>query len=149
MSMKDTLKKAKIEAMKAKDKARLAPLNLVLADVQNLEISTKAEASDEDVLRIIQKGVKTRRETAGLYRGKGVEDKALIEEAEADYLSTFLPRSASDEDYDHAVSEAMDEVHPDSVKDMGRVVKAARTRLAGLTFDGGRLAGMVKERLSA
>ena len=73
MSMKDTLKKAKIAAMKAKDKAKLNPINLTLADIQNLEIANGHEATDEEVLKVIQKGVKTRRETAKLY-----EDLSLI-----------------------------------------------------------------------
>ena len=66
MSMKDTLKKAKIAAMKAKDKAKLNPINLTLADIQNLE-------------------------TAKLYEDKGLADKAAPETAEADFLETFLP----------------------------------------------------------
>lgn len=76
MSMKDTLKKAKIAAMKAKDKAKLNPINLTLADIQNLEIANGHEATDEEVLKVIQKGVKTRRETAKLYEDKGLADKA-------------------------------------------------------------------------
>lgn len=55
MSMKDTLKKAKIAAMKAKDKAKLNPINLTLADIQNLEIANGHEATDEEVLKVIQK----------------------------------------------------------------------------------------------
>ena len=91
MSMKDTLKKAKIAAMKAKDKAKLNPINLTLADIQNLEIANGHEATDEEVLKVIQKGVKTRRETAKLYEDKGLADKAAPETAEADFLETFLP----------------------------------------------------------
>lgn len=79
MSMKDTLKKAKIAAMKAKDKAKLNPINLTLADIQNLEIANGHEATDEEVLKVIQKGVKTRRETAKLYEDKGLADKAAPE----------------------------------------------------------------------
>ena len=85
MSMKDTLKKAKIAAMKAKDKAKLNPINLTLADIQNLEIANGHEATDEEVLKVIQKGVKTRRETAKLYEDKGLADKAAPETAEADF----------------------------------------------------------------
>ena len=81
MSMKDTLKKAKIAAMKAKDKAKLNPINLTLADIQNLEIANGHEATDEEVLKVIQKGVKTRRETAKLYEDKGLADKAAPETA--------------------------------------------------------------------
>ena len=95
MSMKDTLKKAKIAAMKAKDKAKLNPINLTLADIQNLEIANGHEATDEEVLKVIQKGVKTRRETAKLYEDKGLADKAAPETAEADFLETFLPAAAS------------------------------------------------------
>ena len=141
MSMKDTLKKAKIAAMKAKDKAKLNPINLTLADIQNLEIANGHEATDEEVLKVIQKGVKTRRETAKLY-----EDKGLA--AEADFLETFLPAAASDEDYAKAVADAVAEVNPAGPKDMGRVVKAARAALAGKTIDGGKLAGLVKAELN-
>lgn len=144
MSMKDTLKKAKIAAMKAKDKAKLNPINLTLADIQNLEIANGHEATDEEVLKVIQKGVKTRRETAKLYEDKGLADKAAPETAEADFLETFLPAAASDEDYADAVAE----VNPAGPKDMGRVVKAARAALAGKTIDGGKLAGLVKAELN-
>lgn len=112
MSMKDTLKKAKIAAMKAKDKAKLNPINLTLADIQNLEIANGHEATDEEVLKVIQKGVKTRRETAKLYEDKGLADKAAPETAEADFLETFLPAAASDEDYAKAVADAVAEVNP-------------------------------------
>ena len=142
MSMKDTLKKAKIAAMKAKDKAKLNPINLTLADIQNLEIANGHEATDEEVLKVIQKGVKTRRETAKL------ADKAAPETAEADFLETFLPAAASDEDYAKAVADAVAEVNPAGPKDMGRVVKAARAALAGKTIDGGKLAGLVKAELN-
>ena len=147
MSMKDTLKKAKIAAMKAKDKAKLNPINLTLADIQNLEIANGHEATDEEVLKVIQKGVKTRRETAKLYEDKGLADKAAPETAEADFLETFLP-AASDEDYAKAVADAVAEVNPVGPKDMGRVVKAARAVLAGKTIDGGKLAGLVKAELN-
>ena len=142
MSLKDTLKKAKISAMKAKDKAKLNPINLTLADIQNLEIA------DEEILKVIQKGVKTRRETAKLYEDKGLSDKAAPETAEADYLETFLPAAAGDEDYATAIAAAVAEVNPAGPKDMGRVMKAARAALAGKTIDGGRLAGLIKAELA-
>ena len=123
MSMKDTLKKAKIAAMKAKDKAKLNPINLTLADIQNLEIANGHEDT-------------------------GLADKAAPETAEADFLETFLPAAASDEDYAKAVADAVAEVNPAGPKDMGRVVKAARAALAGKTIDGGKLAGLVKAELN-
>ena len=93
-------------------------------------------------------GVKTRRETAKLYEDKGLADKAAPETAEADFLETFLPAAASDEDYAKAVADAVAEVNPAGPKDMGRVVKAARAALAGKTIDGGKLAGLVKAELN-
>ena len=98
--------------MKAKDKAKLNPINLTLADIQNLEIANGHEATDEEALKVIQKGVKTRRETAKLYEDKGLADKAAPETAEADFLETFLPAAASDEDYAKAVADAVAEVNP-------------------------------------
>ena len=99
------------------------------------------------MLKVIQKGVKTRRETAKLYEDKGLADKAAPETAEADYLETFLPAGATDEDYAKAVAGAVAEVQPAGPKDMGRVIKAARAALEGKTIDGGRLAGLVKAEL--
>lgn len=148
MSLKDTLKKAKISAMKAKDKAKLNPINLTLADIQNLEIANGHAATDEEILKVIQKGVKTRRETAKLYEDKGLSDKAAPETAEADYLETFLPAAAGDEDYATAIAAAVAEVNPAGPKDMGRVMKVARAALAGKTIDGGRLAGLIKAELA-
>ena len=90
MSMKDTLKKAKIAAMKAKDKAKLNPINLTLADIQNLEIANGHEATDEEVLKVIQKGVKTRRETAKLYEdGEKFLGLARAENGEFKYVKSF------------------------------------------------------------
>lgn len=74
--------------------------------------------------------------------------KAAPETAEADFLETFLPAAASDEDYAKAVADAVAEVNPAGPKDMGRVVKAARAALAGKTIDGGKLAGLVKAELN-
>ena len=73
---------------------------------------------------------------------------AVPETAEADFLETFLPAAASDEDYAKAVADAVAEVNPAGPKDMGRVVKAARAALAGKTIDGGKLAGLVKAELN-
>ena len=142
MSMKDALKKAKIAAMKAKDKAKLNPINLTLADIQNLEIANGHGATDEEVLKVIQKGVKTRRETAKLYEDKGLAT------CSAGCRDPSLPAAASDEDYAKAVADAVAEVNPAGPKDMGRVVKAARAALAGKTIDGGKLAGLVKAELN-
>lgn len=63
-----------------------------MADIQNLEIANGHEATDEEVLKVIQKGVKTRRETAKLYEDKGLADKAAPETAEADFLETSCRR---------------------------------------------------------
>ena len=148
MSMKDTLKKAKIAAIKSQGQGQAQPDQPDVADIQNLEIANGHEATDEEVLKVIQKGVKTRRETAKLYEDKGLADKAAPETAEADFLETFLPAAASDEDYAKAVADAVAEVNPAGPKDMGCVVKAARAALAGKTIDGGKLAGLVKAELN-
>ena len=100
------------------------------------------------MLKVIQKGGKTRRETAKLYEDKGLADKAAPETAEADFLETFLPAGATDEDYAKAIADAMAEVQPVGPKDMGRVIKAARAALEGKTIDGGKLAGLVKAELN-
>ena len=148
MSIYDDLKAAKIKARKERNKLLLRPLDLVLGDLHNLEIERKGkELSDADVISVLQKAVKTRQESAGIYESAGSHDKALIERGEADYLSTFIPREAPDEVYADAVQSAIDTVKPTSAKDMGKVIKEARSRMGDRVFDGKRLAGMVKAAL--
>lgn len=147
-TLKETLKQAKIRAMKERDRARLNPLNLVLAEVQILEIDRHRDATDEEVQHIIEKGIRVRRDTARLYLDRGLEEKAAPEIFEASYLETFLPRIATDEDYENAVKVAMLTEHADSLRDMGAVIRAARRLLAGSSFDGRRLSDLVRERLA-
>lgn len=134
--------------MKERDRARLNPLNLVLAEIQNMEIDKHRDATDEEVRHIVEKGVRVRRDTARLYEKRGVPAKAEEENLEADYLEMFLPRAATDEDYGNAVENAMLVVRPQSAKDMGVVIREARRLLADVTFDGKRLAVLVRERLA-
>ncbi len=98
--------------MKAKDKAKLNPINLTLADIQNLRSPTVTSDRTRKCSRSSRRGVKTRRETAKLYEDKGLADKAAPETAEADFLETFLPAAASDEDYAKAVADAVAETRP-------------------------------------
>lgn len=148
MSIYDDLKAAKIEALKERNKLILKPLNLVLGDLHNLEIERRGkELSDADVIAVLQKAVKTRKESAGIYQSVGSYDKAMIEQGEASYLVTFIPREVPDEVYADVVQSAIDTVKPTSMKDMGKVIKEARARMGGRVFDGKRLADMVKTAL--
>ena len=148
MSIYDDLKAAKIDARKNRNKLYLKPLDLVLGDLHNLEIERKGKKlGDADVISVLQKAVKTRVESAGIYESAGSMDKAAVERSEAEYLSTFIPREAPDEVYADAVQSAIDTVKPASMKDMGKVIKEARAVMGLRVFDGKRLADMVKAAL--
>ena len=106
MSMKDTLKKAKIAAMKAKDKAKLNPINLTLADIQNLEIANGHEATDEEVLKVIQKASRPVVRPPNCTKTRDWRTRPLPKPPRPISWKPFLPAAASDEDYAKAVADA-------------------------------------------
>ena len=107
------------------------------------------KALDEsEAIAVLNTLVKQRKDSVEQFRNGGREEMAQKEEAEIKIIEEYLPAAASEEDIRHAIEEAVQETGAASIKDMGRVMKAAMARLAGKTADGGRVSQMVKEKLS-
>ena len=136
------------QAMLAKEAQRLAALRAVKAAILLEKTSGVAhELTDADVVKIMQKLVKQRKESAQLYKEAGREELAANELAEAGFIEVFLPKQLSAEELKAKLTEIIAEVGAQSPADMGKVMGVATKRLAGLA-DGREISAAVKQLLS-
>jgi uncharacterized protein YqeY len=103
---------------------------------------------EPEALAVLTTLVKQRKDSIEQFRNGGREELAQKEEAEIKVIQEYLPAAASEDDVRRAIEEAVQETGATSIKDMGKVMKAALARLAGKTADGSRVSQMVKEKLS-
>jgi hypothetical protein len=146
MSLKDKITEDMKAAMRAKETARLGTVRLLLAAMKQKEVDERVELSDADVLSIIEKMVKQRRESIAQYEKAARQDLADAEKAEIAVLQGYLPQQLSEAEVADAVAAAIKESGADGMKDMGKVMGLLKSRLAGRT-DMGKLSGLVKAKL--
>ena len=148
MSLQEKIMDKMKEAMKTKDKVALESLRAIKSEL--LLIQTKSAASEEltqdDEIKLLQKLVKQRKDSAVIYKEQGREDLAEPELAQVEVISQFLPVQMSDEDVKNAVAEIIKTVGATSMKDMGNVMAEASKQLAGKT-DGKSISTAVKKLL--
>jgi hypothetical protein len=135
-------------AMRAKDQPRLSAVRLLLAAMKQKEVDERVELADADVLAIIEKMIKQRRESIAQYESAGRKDLVGVEQFELKVLSEYLPQQLSEAEIAEAISAVLAESGAAGVKDMGKVMALLRPRLAGRA-DMGKVSGLVKARLSA
>jgi len=140
------------KAMRDKDSARLSTLRLINAAIKDRDIAARGEGkedgvADDEVLGIMGKMVKQRKDTAKTYEEAGRLDLAERELAEIGVIEEFLPRKLSDEEVRAAVDAAVVETGASSIRDMGRVMGALKAKYTG-QMDFGAVGPMVKDRLS-
>jgi uncharacterized protein YqeY len=145
--IRDELKTALVAAMKSGDKASVATLRLIQSAVKNrdIELRTGSAPADDDALvtEVLQKMIKQRRESVGLYRQGGREELAAQEESEIAVIKRFLPAQLSDEEAQAKVRDIVAELGATSMKDMGRVMTAVKERL-GTSIEPARASALVK-----
>jgi uncharacterized protein YqeY len=146
MTLKDTLSTAMRDAIKAKDETRKIPLRLVMAAIKEAEIEKQEELTDEDVLRLVQKEVKSRQESIADAEKAGREDLVVTAEAEMAVLQAFLPQPLSPEELEELVKETIAEEGATSMADMGKVMKAAMAKAQGRA-DGSQISQLVRQLL--
>ena len=148
MPLKERITEDMKAAMRAKDPARLSAVRLLLAAMKQKEVDERVELTDADVLSIIEKMLKQRRESIAQYESAGRTDLAEVEKFESGVLSQYLPQQLGDAEVAEAVAAAIAESGAAGVKDMGKVMALLKPRLAGRA-DMGKVSGLVKARLSA
>ena len=151
MEMQSRITTALKEAMKSKDSARLSTLRLINAAIKDREIALRGSAedtklSDDDILGILGKMVKQRQESVRAYEEGGRLELAEKEQSEINIIEDFLPRQLSDEEADAAVNNAIESLGATSIRDMGKVMGALKSKYTG-QMDFGRVGPMVKDRL--
>ncbi|MGN6635748.1 MAG: GatB/YqeY domain-containing protein [Oryzihumus sp.] len=148
-SLKTTLKTALTEAMRERDQVRAGTLRMTLTAVTNEEVSGKEarELSDDEVLKVITKEAKKRREAATAYQDAGRAELADRELAELTVLEAYLPQQLSDEELDALVAKAVRDSGATGMPQMGLVMKAVQPLVAGRA-EGGRIAAAVKKALA-
>lgn len=133
--------------MRAKDNARLSAIRLLLAAVKQKEVDERIEASDADVVSILERMIKQRRESIAQFDKAGRTDLAQAEHAELEVLSAYLPRQLGEGELQAAVDAAVAESGASGAKDMGKVMALLKARLAGRA-DMSKVSSLVKARLS-
>jgi uncharacterized protein YqeY len=147
MALLDQIQKDMIEAMKAKDEARLSTIRMIKTALKKQEIDSMKPLDEVTELQVMNTLLKQRREAADLFRKGGREDLAQKEESELDIITRYLPPAATSAELEEAVAAAIAESGATSSKQMGTVMKAAQTKLAGKRIDGKTLSELVKKKL--
>lgn len=147
MSLKERITSDMTAAMKSKEAAKLSTLRMVKAAVQNREIEKGDALTDEELTKLLQSLVKQRRDSVEQYEKAGRAELAEKERAEIAFIEEYLPRAATREEIERAVEEAVAETGASSLKEMGAVMKAALSRLAGRNADGRAVSEAVKSKL--
>ena len=148
MSIQEKIQSQMSDAMRNKDQLRLSVLRMMKSAVKLKEVEKMKPLEDNEVIGVLITLVKQRKDSVEQFRSGGREELAQKEEAEIKIIEEYLPAAASEDDNRRAIEEAVAETGASSMKDMGKVMKAARERLAGKTADGARVSQLVKEKLS-
>lgn len=134
-------------ATKAKDVVRTSTLRMLRAAIKNREVELRAELKDPEVLRIIQTQIKQHGESIRQYKEGGRDDLVEREEQELAILTSFMPQQLSEEAIVQTVAQVIEELGATDMKDMGRVMKALMTKLAG-SADGKVVNEIVNKQLA-
>jgi len=135
-------------AMKARDEARLNALRLIKAALKRHEVDTGKPLDAQTELKVLHTLLKQRQEAIEMFRQGGRADLAEKEEAERKIIEAYMPAEATEAEIEAAIRAAIEETGAVSAKQMGAVMKAAQTKLAGKRVDGKALSEKVRARLS-
>ncbi len=148
MSLQNDIMTAMKIAMKAKDQTALTALRAVKSAIllAQTESGAKEDLTEEQELKILQKQVKQRKDSAAIFLEQGREDLATPELAEAEVIGQFLPEAMSDEDIEKVVIKTIETLGASGMKDMGKVMGVVSKELAGKA-DGKAISTIVKQQL--
>ncbi len=146
MSLKQQITDDMKAAMKAGEKERLGVIRLILAALKQREVDERIVLDDAQVMAILEKMLKQRRDSIEQYTAANREDLAAVERAEVDVIQTYLPAALSDAEIEDIIHAAITSSGASSAKDMGKVVGLVRPQVIGRA-DMGKVSGLIKARL--
>lgn len=135
------------DAMRARDEQRTQTLRMAMAAAQNLSIAQRRDLTDDEVIGVLTKQVKQRRESIAMYRDAGREDRAALEEAEAAILGEFLPQQLTEPEVEALVRAAIAETGATSPADLGKVMGRVSPQTRGRA-DGRMVSDLVRRLLA-
>lgn len=144
--MIDQIQSGLKQAQLDRDEIKVSTLRMLISEINNTKIAKGEDLADSDIISVVQREAKKRKESIEAFRSGGREESALKEEAELKILEGYLPVQLSDEELTKIVEEAINEVGAKSMADMGKVIGLVMGKIAGQA-DGARVSGIVKERL--
>ena len=131
MSLKDRITEDMKSAMRARETARLGAVRLLLAAIKQREVDERIMLDDAQIVAVIDKMLKQRRDSITQYEAAGRQELADVEHFEVGVLQAYMPAAASDAEIDTLIKQAMAETGAAEVKDMGKVMAAVKPKLAG------------------
>lgn len=134
-------------AMKAKDKERLGVLRLITAAIKQREVDERITLNDEQVLAVLEKMIKQRKDSITQYEKAGRDELAQQEAFEIGIIQDYMPEQLSDDEIDTLIAEAISSSGAESMKDMGKVMGLLKPKLAGRA-DMGAVSGKIKAKLA-
>ena len=146
MSLKEQLKEDLKTAMRDKDVVKRDSIRAINTMIKQIEVDERKELNDEDVIKLIQKGIKQREESISQYKAASRDDLVALEQAQVDIFMLYLPAQISEEELEAGMKEIISQVGATSMKDIGKVMGNATKRFAGVA-DGKRINEMVKKLL--
>ena len=146
MNLKSRVTEDMKNAMRAKDAPRLSAIRLLLAAIKQREVDERIELSDTDVIAVIEKMLKQRRDSITQYEAGGRQDLADIEKFEVSVLGAYMPQALTEAEIDAMLAQALASTGASGIKDMGKVIAALKPQMAGRA-DMGKVSAMVKARL--
>ena len=147
MSLKQQITEDMKTAMRAKDSVRLGAIRLLLSAIKQREVDERIELTDADVIAVIEKMLKQRRDSIAAFESANRVDLADIEKFEVGVLQTYMPKQMSDDEIDAIINQVIADSGATGAKDMGKVVGLVKPLVAGMA-DMGKVSGLIKTKLS-
>lgn len=147
MTLKAQISEDMKAAMRAKDTGRLGTIRLLQAAIKQREVDERIDLTDADVIAVIEKMLKQRKDSIAAYESANRADLADVEKAEVAVLQSYLPQQLSEQEINDVLDKVVLETGAASIKDMGKVMAAIKPLVAGKA-DMGKISGLIKARLA-
>ena len=147
MTLKAQISEDMKTAMRAKDSVRLGAIRLLQSAIKQREVDERIELQDADVITVIEKMLKQRRDSIAAFESANRTDLADIEKFEVGVLQTYMPKQLSDDELNQIISQVIADSGATGAKDMGKVVGLVKPLVAGVA-DMGKVSGLIKSRLA-
>ncbi|MBT8117434.1 MAG: GatB/YqeY domain-containing protein [Gammaproteobacteria bacterium] len=146
MSLKDRIQQDMKDAMRAKEKSRLGTIRLILAAIKQREVDERIELDDTQVIAVLDKMTKQRRESISQFEPAGRDDLVAQENAELEIIRPYLPEALGEDELNALIDAAMEATGASSIKDMGKVMGQLKPKIQGRA-DMGAVSALIKSRL--